>query len=138
MKKAQKFLTKTNTTFKAKFVKKYYVKAGVAIYADNFNEGEGEQVNYWDANSFIEAESPMEAVKTFFEKILYFSFEEENAHINDELNGVNVLQYSNCVDAENCELAADSKEMAEFAEGKRTVFVANSHIEIFELLPAIL
>lgn len=119
-------------------MKKYYVKAGVEIYVDNFNEGEGEQVNYWDANSFIEAESPMEAVKTFFEKILFFSFEEENAHIDDELNGVNVLQYSNYVDAENCELAADSKEMAEFAEGKRTVFVANSHIEIFELLPAIL
>ena len=119
-------------------MKNYYIKANVEVVIDDFNEGEGERVNNWDAKSIIKAENPMEAVKTFFEKILYFSFEEENADIEHELNGVNVLQYSNYVDEENSELAADSKEMAEFAQGKQTVFVANSYIEIFELIPAIL
>lgn len=119
-------------------MRSYYIKASVEVSIDDFNEGEGEIVNNWDARSTINAENPMEAVKTFFEKDLFFSFEEENVYIDDELNGVNVLQYFNYVDAENYELAADSKKMAEFAEGKRTVFVANSHIEIFELLPAIL
>ena len=105
-------------------MKKYYIKAQVDVYIYDSKEGEGEQVNYWEANSYIEAESPMEAAKTFFEKILYLSFEKENAHIEAELNGLNVLQYSNY--------------LAEFAQGKHTVFVANSFVEIFELIPAIL
>lgn len=119
-------------------MKNFYIRASVDVYIDDFNEGEGEHANHWDANSIIKGETPMEAIKTFFEKIIYFSFEEENAHIEAELNGVNVLQYSNYVDEDNNELEADGKEMAEFAQGKRTVFVANSYIEIFELVPAIL
>ena len=117
-------------------MKNYYITATIFVAIDDFNEGEGEVVNNWDTKSIIKGETPMEAVKTFFEKVLYFSFEEENAHIEHELNGVNVLQYSNYVNDDNCELAADGKEMAEFAQGKRTVFVATSYIEIFELVPA--
>jgi hypothetical protein len=119
-------------------MKNYYITATIFVAIDDFNEGEGEVVNNWDTKSIIKGETPMEAVKTFFEKVLYFSFEEENAHIEHELNGVNVLQYSNYVNDDNCELAADGKEMAEFAQGKRTIFVANSYIEIFELIPAII
>lgn len=119
-------------------MKNYYIKAKIEVAIDDFNEGESEVVNHWDAESTINAKNPIEAVKAFFEKVLFFSFEEENAHIESELNGANVLQYFNYVDNENCELDADSKEMAEFAQGKRTVFVANSYIKIFELVPVIL
>jgi len=116
-------------------MKNYYIKANVEVAIDDFNEGEGELVKNWNSKSIIKSETPMQAVKTFFEKTLYFSFKEENADIERESN---VLRYSNYIDDDNCELAADSKEMAEFAQGKRTIFVANSCIEIFELIPAIL
>jgi hypothetical protein len=117
-------------------MKNYYIKCAVHVSVDDFTDGQGECVNYWELNAHIKAYNPLDAVKQFYAKELYWSFEEKNAHIEQELNGVNVLLYSNYVDNDNIEIAADSKEMAEFAQGKRSLFVANSYIEIFELIPA--
>ena len=116
--------------------KNYYIKTDINVYLDDFHEGEQQDcINYWQAKSFINANTPMEAIKQFFENTLYWSFEEEYAHIDALLNGVNCLQYSNYVDKDNAEVAIDSEDMIKFKRAEIQLFVANTYLEIYEVIP---
>ena len=119
-------------------MKQYYIKATIEVYTDNYQEGQGKCVNCWTDSSTINAEKPIDAVESFFEKVLYLSFQEENAHIDDESNGVNVLMYSNQVDEDNSEVLDGSSKAEAFKNGEKDLFVANSYIQVFELVPAVL
>jgi len=116
-------------------MKTYYIKCGVNVSIDDWNEGQGENVNYWDLKATVGAETPIEAIKTFFDKNLYWSFDEKQAYIEPLELGENCLEYSNYVDENNLELSENSQAMQDFRAGTRKVFVADSLIKIFEIVP---
>ena len=118
-------------------MKNYYIKTTTEIFKDDFNEGKSsESFNGWQNNSVVKGENPMQAVRNYFEKVLFYSFEEKHAHIEHELNGVNCLLYSNYVDNDNMEIDPDGEEMAKFKKAEIQFFIADTYLEIFELVPA--
>jgi len=116
-------------------MKNYYIKCAVYVSIDYWNEGRGEDVNYWELNAHIKAASPLDAIKQFYAKELYWSFDEKLAFTDLQEIGENSLGCSNYVDVENTELEENSQAMQDFKAGKRTVYVADSRVQVFKMLP---
>ena len=120
--------------------KTYVVKGGFDVcevdFEDGDGDGDGSNVNWWDAEETITAENPIAAIAMFFDKLNY-SFDQTMAHV-DGLNGENVLFYSTLVDEENSEVEQTSEAFEEWKAGKRKLYSANAHVEIFELVPVVL
>lgn len=119
-------------------MKTFKINNHVEVYKDSFENGEGDHVSGWQHSATVAAETPMAAIQNFFDKELYFSFNEENANVYVEDNGKNVLFYSTLVDQDNCEVSQTSGDYENFKNGKIDLFVAHSRITIFELVPAAL
>ena len=117
-------------------MKTYFIKSIHDIYIDSYSEGEKENVNFYDIEQNVKAENPREAIKKFFEEILYYKFNFENAIISneeDENEPVNRLEYSVLVDEENNE--ATEKDIEKWKQNKKTLYANNITISIHELQP---
>lgn len=109
----------------------YKITNEAAIYQNSWENGEGQQVNAWNISATIQANNALDAIKEFFVKHLYFSFDKEDAFFCEE-NSTNCLQYSNLVDEDNNEILPNSAKYEDFKNGKN-FYTANSFIRIFEL-----
>ena len=105
---------------------KYYIQSTHSIYEDDYNEGEGENVNYYTLKGIVIAENAKEAIKKYFEDTLYYNFSFENAMIDEEKT--NILFYSNLVDEDNSEASEAEKEA--WKQGNKKLYSDNSRIEI--------
>ncbi len=110
-------------------MKKYYITSLTTVYQDHFEEGEGDYVNEFEAHSVIEGETALDAVKTYFDRSLLFSFDEKLAEIKDSL-----VRYSNMVDVDNSEVFPTDKIYEDFKKGKATLYSAYTDINIYELV----
>ena len=118
-------------------MKTYFIKSIHDIYIDSYSEGEKENVNFYDIEQNVKAENPREAIKKFFEEILYYKFNFENSYIVHEEEGEeepqNKLFYSVLVDEENNE--ATEKDIEKWKQNKKTLYANNITIYINELQP---
>jgi hypothetical protein len=105
---------------------KYYISSTHNIYEDDYNEGEGKEVNYYTLKAIVIAENAKEAIKKYFENTLYYSFSFEYAIIDEE--DTNILFYSNLVDENNSEASEAEKEA--WKKGNKKLYSDNARIEI--------
>lgn len=112
-------------------MKKYYITSLTTVYQDHFEEGEGDYVNEFQNNSVIHGENALDAVKTYFDKILFFSFDESCADIEDSQ-----VRYSTVVDYENCEVLQNDKIFEKFKKNEVILYAAYTSLTVFELVEA--
>ena len=117
-------------------MKTYFIESTHDVYIDNYTEGETTNVNFYHIKQNVKAENPREAIKKFFEEILYYKFNFENAIISneeDENEPINRLEYGVLVDEENSEASPYDVEL--WKENKLTLYANNISIYIYELQP---
>jgi hypothetical protein len=107
--------------------KEYYIKSNHSVFIDDYEQGEGKQVNEYNLKAIIKAQNVKEALIKYFDKKLYFSFDIKFIHDNDEGG----FYYSNLVDEENSE--ATESEVNQWKEGKKTLYSNNTYLSIYEL-----
>ena len=100
------------------------------VFIDSYEEGEGEEVNYYTEKAEVKAETVNEAIQQYFDETLCYSFDFKHAAIDEENN--NVLYYSNLVDAENCE--ASESEIEKWKQNNLTLYSNTIQIEVYELI----
>ena len=117
-------------------MKTYFIESIHDVYIDNYNEGETTHVNFYDIKQNVKAENTREAIKKFFEEILYYKFNFENAIISneeDENEPINRLEYSVLVDEEGNE--ANENDIKRWKQNKKTLYANNISIYIYEVQP---
>lgn len=112
-------------------MRNFQIVSDHTIYIDSFNEGEQEQVNYYELNANITAENPQKAIEQYFGRNLYYHFNIKSASKDDEKE--NVLYYSVLVDEDNTEAFENDIEL--WKEGQKKLFSNQIRIEILELIP---
>ena len=114
--------------------KKFYFTVNATIYKDDYKEGQGDQVSFWQVNELIDAPTLDLAIEKLFETTLYFSYEKELSQTNDgDAEIKNILEYSNLVGEDNNEILENSKHYQAWKEGKAVLYACDLSIEIFEL-----
>ena len=115
-------------------MKQFYFNINATIYIDSYKEGQGDQVNSWQNQELIKAETIDSAIEKLFETKLYFSYKKEFAQVNDCNDSINnILEYSNSVDNDNSEVLESDKKFQDWKAGKIILYACDLSIEIFEL-----
>ena len=107
----------------------YKVTSTHDVYIDSFEDGEEEQVNYYELSSEIKAKDWKDAIKKYFSDYLYFEICLERGYIDEETN---TFQYSNLVDADNIEASED--EVKQWKENKLTLYSNNTVITVEQII----
>lgn len=106
-------------------MKYYKVKSYHDVYVDDYNNGEGENVNSYVLNGEVQADSLKEAVNAYLNDNLGYNLGFENCEVCPE--DKNLVQTSCLVDADNLE---PSNTMFE-AWRAGTVKLYSNHIDMF-------
>lgn len=115
-------------------MKQFYFKVNATNYKDSYEEGQGDQVNSWQNQELIKAETLDLAIEKLFETKLYFTYKKKFAQVNDcDASINNVLEYSNLVDEDNSEVLESSQKYQDWKAGKIDLYSCDLSIEIFEL-----
>lgn len=120
-------------------MKNYIIDSEHTVYLDSYENGEMEQVNFYTQKDTIKANSPREAIKLYFEKSLYYSFDIKLACIeHEETNktSINTLHYYVLVDGNNIE--ASESEINQWKEDKKLLYSNNIYLTIFETVPVLI
>lgn len=107
-------------------MKKFQINSIHTVYVDDFKTGEGDFVNGYTMEATIKAETPMDALKSYFKNELYYNFKDGDLTVDGDY-----IDYSILVDTDNAE--ATPQEIESWKEGKITLYANNISIEIFEL-----
>jgi len=115
---------------------RYYIETSHDVYADDYNEEEGNHVNFYTLNAIVKAETPKKAIEDYFNNTLYFPFDFAKAYITHKEEGegetnTNTLQYSCIVDVEN-ENPSDY-DIKQWKEGEKELFANNIFLTIHKL-----
>jgi len=111
-------------------MKRYYIESLHEICEDDYQEGQGENVNNFELNSIIKAETPKEAIKNYFDKVLFYNYNEEYLDTENEEEGV--YNYSTLVDKENAEASEEEKDL--WRNGDYILYSNNISLSISELV----
>ena len=109
-------------------MKTFKIESNHDVYIDDFNEGEGDNVNSYQLNGEVKAKNKKEAVEIYFRENLYYSFDFKHAGYNEE--DKTKIEYSNLVDEENSEASENEKKL--WKEGNKTLYANNTTIRVFE------
>jgi hypothetical protein len=109
-------------------MKRYYIESAHDVYKDAYNEGETENVNYYNQSRIIEAKSPIQAIKQYFDKELCYSFSIDNLDTDDD----GTMYYYVLVDVDNCE--ATTEEVIQWKQNKKTLYSNNITLSMFKLV----
>ena len=107
-------------------MKTFKINSIHTVYIDNFESGEGDFVNAYTMEASIRAETPMDALKSYFKNHLYYDFKNGDLTVDGDN-----IDYSVLIDAENDEAMPKGIEL--WKEGKITLYSNNISFEIFEL-----
>lgn len=107
-------------------MKTYRIESSHSVYTDDYNEGEGAQVNGYEMDAIIKAETPQLAIEKYFDTVVGYNFDIKHATIED-----NILFYSNLVDGSN--IQASKQQIESWKQGKCILYSDNSHVIIYEL-----
>ena len=109
-------------------MKNYKITSIHDIYEDSYNEGELNFVNGYDLSKEVKANNLKEAVKTYFENFLYYSFDIKYADILE-----NRLNYSVLVDEENFQIGENEEIYKQWKEDKVKLYSNNISIKVQEI-----
>lgn len=104
-------------------MKTYKVITTHDVYTDDYENGEGEHVNFYQMDSIEQAETPREAIQKHFNKTLFLPINIEEAEANEEGTA---LLWANLVDEDN--MKPSKHQLEEWKKGKLTLY--SDHIEI--------
>lgn len=107
-------------------MKNYLVKSSHTITKDDFNEGQTEEVNWYDLEYKVKAKTPEEAVLNYINQNLYV---ENTDFQKDEFCG---WYLDNLVDADNMMPSQEDKNL--WAERKKTLYNDYTTFEVYELI----
>lgn len=105
---------------------KYFVQSFHTVYVDNYEQGEQEQVNYWKCEKLISSESPINALRKYYETETAKDFSLDNLFINDE-----IIHDSFLVDVDN--YPATEKQIEQWKNNEINLYSENVTFHIFEL-----
>jgi hypothetical protein len=106
--------------------KLYYVSSFHSVYEDSFTEGESKFVNEFADNKVISAESALDAVKEYYNKVIYKPFRMDSVEI-DECK----IYDSFMVDEDGALASEFDEEM--WKKEERVLFSENIDIEVYEM-----
>jgi len=106
----------------------YKINSMHDIYIDDYIKGELENVNYYTMEGIINANSPKDAIKQYFDEILGYKFKIEYADIVNK----NILHYSNLVDENSLE--ATEEEINQWEKSTKKLYSNNTTLRIYELV----
>ncbi len=98
------------------------------ICEDSYTEGEMGTYNSYDDKAIIKADTPMAAIRAFYEKNLFWDFKEEGALFDE-----GKLFDSRLIDEENHE--ASERQIEEWMAGKIQLYSDNVRITVMQLGP---
>lgn len=111
---------------------RYLISSYHEIYRDDYNEGESDRVNEYDLDQIVTADTPMEALETYYRDTLNRKFPNpEYLMLDDEK--ANVIYDSSLEDEDGFQ--PSESEIAEWKEGKRMLYANNATIHVNEIVP---
>ena len=110
--------------------KEFYIKALIDVYEDNYSDGEINQVNYYEENSYLKALNINEAIKRFFNDKLCFNIDLDALEF-DELN--ECFYYSVLCNVDNYEVTKKDTEYKDWKKGKINLYINNINLYVYEL-----
>ena len=114
---------------KTKELNTYKVSSSHDVYADSYENGEGDFVNNYYLSSEIEATNWRDAIKKYFNDYLYFDVDFDYSYIDDDSN---TFHYFNLVNDENME--ANEREIEQWKENKLTLYSNHTEITVNQLI----
>ena len=110
-----------------KTMKRFFISSTHEVFVDDYNEGELNNVNDYNLNSFINAEDPRQAIEKYFDTVLGYDFSFELSDFED-----GYLNYSVLVDEDD--LQATETEKVFWRNGKKTLYCNNIRLKVGELI----
>lgn len=101
-----------------------------SIYVDDYEQGEGENVNNYNLSSEIKAENLKDALKKYVNNILCYSFNLKHASIEEDQKCV---YYSTLVDNDNLEIKSFDIEYQKWKEGSKKLYANTYSLHAQEL-----
>jgi hypothetical protein len=111
--------------------KKYMITSTHDVFVDDYFDGEGNNVNFYQLNSVVYGKDIYSAIQEYFEDVLHYQFNINNADIN-----CGYLHYSVLVDADNCQ--ADKSDIEVWKKKGRELYANNITIKAEEIKPIII
>lgn len=111
-------------------MKKFKVTTIHSVYIDNFEQGEGKQVNFYTLDSEQKAETIRQAIEQHFNNTVYLPFEYESAEISEDKIS---MYWSNLVDEDNAE--PSTYDVEKWKKGEKELYSNNIEIMIEEITP---
>lgn len=107
-------------------MKKFRIESSHSVYMDDYEQGEGAQVNSYEMDGIIKAETPVQAIEKYMETVVGYDFDIKHSLIEDD-----VLFYSALVDGANIQASESQKES--WKQGKCILYTDQFSIVIYEL-----
>ena len=114
-------------------MKNYFIECEHNIYVDNYEQGEGENVNNFDTKGMYKAENSTDAIEQHL-KSLGYNFDKDYMQIDEEDEQQNKLWYSVLCDVENSEATERQKNLWKSEELK--LYANNMTIYVYKIIPS--
>lgn len=105
---------------------KYFIQSFHTIYLDSYEQGETDQVNYFKCEKLISADSPIDALRKYYEQETSRDFSLDSIFVDDEL-----IHDSFLVDVDN--YPATEKQIEQWKNNEINLYAENVTFHIFEL-----
>jgi hypothetical protein len=119
-------------TKKSNDMNEYFIKSYHGMYDDDYNDGEGEMINFYMNEAKVHAYDPIDAIKEYFNTQFYYSFDESLVYTDAE-DSKNVVWYDVMVNELLDE--ADPCEVELWKNGKLKLYNNNIKIELYQVVP---
>ena len=108
-------------------LQKYFIQSSHEIYEDNFIFGEGKQINFFNNEAQILANSPIQALERYSSRILGYDLDAEN--LDHENTGI---FYANFLVDKDC-FPASIQDVEKWEKEEILLYSDNINFEIYEL-----
>lgn len=119
-------------TKKSNDMNEYFIKSYHEIYVDDYNDGEGEMVNFYMNDARLHAYDQIDAIKEYFNTQFYYDFD-ESLVCTDAEDSTNVVWYNVMVNELIDE--ADPSEVELWKNGKLKLYNNSMRIELYQVVP---
>jgi hypothetical protein len=109
-------------------MKTYFVRSTHIISEDDFEQGEGAQVNWYKESRTIEANDPGDAIHKYFSNVLYYKFDMAFSVVDGD-----TLFYDVMVDDDNAE--ASDAELLKWKSNQMKLYVNRIEVQVTENIP---
>jgi hypothetical protein len=112
-------------------LQKYFIRSSHEIYEDSYIHGEGKNINFFNNESEILANSPIQALEKYSSRILGYDLDAEN--LDHENTG---FFYANFLVDKDC-FPAPAEDVEKWKKEQIMLYSDNINFEIYELIKII-